>query len=179
MKLFAKIAIAVAVGGSGATALYADPGHWLDANGGSSGASAMPASNLAELLAKANATGEQIRGDYLHVLHLQQLARKQKDIIRLNCINDKLVQIKPHMNIEERDAQELQGGVVSGGIVEEIRISGENVHYLREQADQCAGEPSLSTEQTNSWTHPTAPDDPFQKPWDTIIEPPAYASPFS
>jgi hypothetical protein len=32
--------------------------------------------------------------DHKHVLHLQALARKEKDVIKLTCINDKLVQMK-------------------------------------------------------------------------------------
>ena len=35
-------------------------------------------------------------------------ARKQKDIIRINCLTDKLVQVKANQNIADRSSQAMQ-----------------------------------------------------------------------
>ena len=46
-----------------------------------------------------------------YVKHLQEQARKDRDVIKLNCVNDKLVQMKPQMNMNDtaRNALEQSG----------------------------------------------------------------------
>src|SRR5437870_2346391 len=103
MKLLGKLSLLALAAGAGATALYAAPGDF--------GAGATPDARLAEMIATARSTEEQVRNDYRVVLHLQQIARKQKDVIKLNCVNDKLVQLKAVVNIAERSRGEIEGSV--------------------------------------------------------------------
>jgi hypothetical protein len=172
---FALLGIAAITGITGITALAA-PGDMFGNGTGTADA------GLTELLTRASAVREQCHADAQHVLHLQQLARKQKDIVRLNCVNDKLVQIKPQLNMLERAESDLQASFNHESrhtAFNELNLIGENVRRLREEADGCAGEPILSSESSNTWTHPLIPDDPYSNPFQPGIEPPGYASPFN
>lgn len=127
----------------------------------------------------------QVKDDNRHVLHLQAVARKQKDVIKLNCINDKLVQIKAQMNIFDGIHSTLTGALTSGSderyaLFAEVIKAGENIKHLREESDVCAGEPELfKQESRNEVHHPLIPDDPATSdPFTQGVEPPGYASPF-
>ncbi|HEX2689701.1 MAG TPA: hypothetical protein VHN14_23950 [Kofleriaceae bacterium] len=139
---------------------------------------------LAELPTRARQLREQTLANARHVQHLQQLARKEKDVIKLNCVNDKLVQIKPQLNIVDSTASELEGSTDATrmdmmAIFGNLSQATENVRQLREEADQCIGEPITGGgESLNSFTGPQAPDDPTKGFTDKPIEPPGYASPF-
>lgn len=169
MKLFAKIGIFALVAGAGTAALYADPGSM----GGLDDPSAQAR------VSHVQAVRQQGADDVRHVLHLQETARTAKDVIRLNCVNDKLVQMRPLLNVLDRLQVEVQ---TDAGAMAEVNSTGENVRRLREDADGCGGEALLSGDSENSFTAPTVPDSPFGEPWTetgTIIEPPGYASPFN
>lgn len=216
MNLLAKIGLCGLLAGATASALYADPvGGWLSPNGmrggrspagaaslagtasptgtasgaaPSGGAGAMMALSPADLQVRVRQLREQTRADARHIQHLQQVARKEKDIIKLNCVNDKLVQVKPQMNIADKARDEL--AVLDEpadakhadrmAIFEAIAEATENVRRLREEADQCIGEPIVKGgESSNMFTGPHAPDDPTKGFDDGPLEPPVYASPFS
>jgi hypothetical protein len=185
MKLLTKIGIWGLLAGGTASALYADPvGGWLSPNGVGGGAS-MTASgsvagsasgtvgvtmnlSLADMQTRVHQLHDQTRADARHIQHLQQVARKEKDIIKLNCVNDKLVQVKPQMNIADAAEAELEGSKDTDRmtIFETVSQATENVRRLREEADQCIGEP-------------LAPDDPTKGFAGNEIEPPGYASPYN
>lgn len=204
MNLLAKIGLWGLLAGGTASALYADPvGGWLSPNGVSGGASATGPStagsgtgsgsamttgattmtlSLADLQTRVHQLHEQTRADARHIQHLQQIARKEKDIIKLNCVNDKLVQVKPQMNIADAGESELEGArdAERMAIFDTISQAVENVRRLREEADQCIGEPiQTGGESSNSFTGPQAPDDPTKGFGGTEIEPPGYASPYN
>lgn len=203
MNLLAKIGIwSVLVGGT-ATAIYAEPaGGWLSPSGTASGTAsatgsvgaAAPGVNgsaqatvtatvtLAEVQPRAIQLREQSRADARHVQHLQALARKDKDVIKLNCVNDKLVQLKPQMNIADTGQVELESSTDSNraSIFEGIAQAAENIRRLREEADQCIGEPiATGGDTSNSFTGPDAPDDPTKGVGKPDLEPPGYASPYN
>jgi hypothetical protein len=200
MKLLAKIGIWGLLAGGTASALYADPvGGWLSPNGVGGGASMTANANgsasgsvtgsvgvtmnlsLADMQTRVHQLHDQSRADARHIQHLQQVARKEKDIIKLNCVNDKLVQVKPQMNIADAAEAELEGSKDTDrmAIFETVSQATENVRRLREEADQCIGEPlQTGSESSNSFTGPQAPDDPT-KGFGTEIEPPGYASPYN
>jgi hypothetical protein len=182
--------------GATASALYADPaGGWLSPNGvgGSTPgvttnqtdpatASAASALSPADLQARVHLLHDQTRTDARHVQYLQQIARKEKDVIKLNCVNDKLVQVKPQLNIFDAGESELEGSrdadrmTIFDGISQAV----ENIRRLREEADQCIGEPlQAGGESSNGFTGPQAPDDPTKGFGGGEIEPPVYASPFN
>ena len=168
MKLLTKIAATLVVAGVGAT-MYAAPN---DASGDAS---------LESMLSRTELLKSEMAADYRHVVELQLVARKEKDIIKLNCINDKLVAMKPQMNILEH----IQSELVAARTSQEQKIAfdglvsaGAEVKGLREAADQCIGQHLLLTESSNEYTHPDIPDNPSDNPFSgATIEPPAYASP--
>ena len=200
MNLLAKIGLLGLLAGGTASALYAEPqGGWLSPNGvsgpGATSASGSTASGqtgasgsvtvtlpAVEVSARVQVFQEQTRADARHMQHLQQLARKEKDVIKLNCVNDKLVQVKPEMNIVDAAIAELESATDATRmtVFESISKAAENVRRLREEADQCIGEPvQTGGDSSNSFTGPTAPDDPTKGFNGPDLEPPAYASPYN
>ena len=200
MKLLAKLGLLgglLGLGLGGATAVYGDPpdpGGPISPNGLSGGASAtgtgvnasvdlrgtLPA---ADVRARVQILHDQIRADARHIQHLQQVARQEKDVIKLNCVNDKLVQAKPQMNIADAKEQELEsaGDAERLAVFETISQAADSLRRLREESDQCIGESITFSggESSNSFTGPRTPDDPTRGLGDHPIEPPAYASPFN
>lgn len=169
MKLLGKLCTALAAAGLCATAFSApgDPGVDGDRAGLIERAHELQGESLVQLRT---------------VIHLQELARKEKDVIKLNCVNEMLVQIKPHMNLLEDAEANLPSTTDLAGTFGTVQSSADTIRQLAEQAAQCIGEPDIGNESSNSFTHPFIPDDPFiaPDPWgDSTIEPPGYASPFT
>jgi hypothetical protein len=194
MNLLAKLGLIGLLAAATATVVYGDPlGGWLSPNGVSGGTTSGAAGatgsvgvtgslSLVEAQTRARVLHEQTRADSRHIQHLQQIARKEKDVIKLNCVNDKLVQVKPQMNIADAAEAELESARDTDriSVFEGITQAAENVRRLREEADQCIGEPvSAGGETSNSFTGPTMPDDPTKGFPGNQIEPPGYASPFN
>jgi hypothetical protein len=200
MNLLAKIGFVGLLAGATASALYADPaGGWLSPNGvsGAAPAGTSPTSatvsgqvtaqatvtmSLVDMQARVTVLHEQVRGDLRHIQHLQALARKEKDVIKLNCVNDKLVQVKPYMNMADASEAELASASESSrmAVFEGMQQAVENVRLLREEADQCIGEPvQTGGDSSNSFTGPNAPDDPTKGFNGPPIEAPGYASPYN
>ena len=119
------------------------------------------------------------------LVELQLLARKATDIIKLNCVNDKLLQVKQLLNI----AEGAKGGLEAGSEEErthaytEITVSSEKVATLRGEAEGCVGEGEMFVGPSRVIvTAPRIVDDP------TMIDPfrlagvqierPTYATPF-
>lgn len=80
---------------------------------------------------------------------IQQLideARKQKDIIRINCLTDKLVQTKANQNIADRSFTTMQESAArndQGASFHEytrLTIVNQNVQVLSSEAEACVGE---------------------------------------
>jgi len=199
MNLLAKVGLIGLLAGTTATALYADPaGGWLSPNGvgGTAGASAATGTttpgtaasgvsmtlSLADLQTRVKLLRDQTRADARHIQHLQQVARKEKDVIKLNCVNDKLVQVKPQLNIADTATAELDSApdATRMAVFDTLSQSAEAIRRLREEADQCIGEPiTVGGESSNSFTGPGAPDDPTKGFGGGEIEPPGYASPYN
>jgi hypothetical protein len=192
MNFLVKVGIYGLLAGAGATALYADPpGGWLSPSGINSGATRTvePGAvridanlSLADLQARVRLLHEQTRADFRHIQHQQQVARKEKDVIKLNCVNDKLVQVKPQMNIADTGEAELESAHDAERAVafETIALAAESIRRLREEADQCIGEPLIGGgDSSNSFSGPEAPDDPTKGFGGHPVEPPGYASPYN
>lgn len=173
MKLLAKTVIAtVAAIGGGAT-LYAGPGL-LAADGSGSPAPAA-------MVARASELRSEMLDAVTEVLHMQQKARREKDVIKLNCLNDKLVEMKPEVNIGEHAQAQLtasQSPSDQQTAFATLSQASDAVRALRESAEQCIGKPLLATESSNDYTHPEIVDQPpVPGSLENEIEPPAYASP--
>ena len=77
---------------------------------------------------------------------LQEEAKRQKDIIRLNCVTDKLVQARVNANIAEQSMASLQEGVAKNDEGSEtheftrLTIVNQKVTVLGAEAENCIGE---------------------------------------
>lgn len=167
MKTFAKSSLLALMLGISATAIYADT-------------VTKSAVSPEGLVKEAESLHAQAVADLRHVLHLQAVARKDKDVVKLNCVNEKLVQIKPQLNILEDAQATLSSATEPEGPFATVQGSANSVHVLREEAAQCVGESEFGTDTSNRYTHPNIVDDPFTDPWAELeVEAPGYASPFT
>lgn len=131
----------------------------------------------------------EMKGMLKRVLKLQQVARKQKDIIKLNCVNDKLLQLKQLLNIAEAARNNLTEAITVKNEGDryhqfgQITISHEKATVLRDEAEGCIGEELIFLGPTEvDVDKPDIDDDPTDdNPFDfndPDIERPGYASPF-
>lgn len=126
----------------------------------------------------------QTREDLEHVQQLQSLARKDKDVIKYACVNDKLIKLKAETNIFDRAHSDLGASISTGArfaLFSGLVSAAERVHKVREEADGCAGAPELNSgESGNSFTPPDLLDDPTTTNplGDGGLEVPSYASPY-
>jgi hypothetical protein len=144
--------------------------------------------SVSEMTKRAADIKTKIEADYQHVLYTREQAKKQKDVIKLSCVNDKLVQMKAQMNIADETNDQLQPALTSGSddrnaLFTTLSTTASDVHLLREQAAACIGEPELYKQEAgNAFSAPDVPDDPTNTPesnaGDNGTEPPGYASPF-
>jgi hypothetical protein len=123
------------------------------------------------------------------ILLLQAKAKKDKDVVKLNCVNDKLTQTRGHLVVTDQSMASLDLAVSRSNDVERLHeftrlsILYQKVVTLGTEAEQCIGEdvsyvgatrvdveidPSIPT------TDPTQPD----LPPIPIPERPPEASPF-
>lgn len=117
---------------------------------------------------------------------LQEQAKRQKDIIRLNCVTDKLVQGKVNLNIAEQSMSSLQENIArsdEGGRTHEftrLTIVNQKVTVLGAEAENCIGEDLsfIGATRVDVDVDPNIPQtDPTQPPAPGIdIERPGEAS---
>ncbi len=162
-KFLAKVLFVAALGGVAAT-MYAAPS-------GPEAYSSEAASIKMQMLA-----------DQQFVLRLKAQAVREKDVIKINCLNDKLVQMNPLMNIIDALIDRLTNVPDSEATAafNELTDAAAKVREQRELAQQCAESKLLVTESTNAYTAPHGPEDPTQGiPGDYggCGVPPGYASP--
>ena len=123
------------------------------------------------------------------VVQLQEVARKQKDIIKLNCVNDKLVQVKGNMNVAESATTALHESIARNDEAQRqheftrVSLTNQKVQVLGQEAENCIGEDLTYVGQTDVKVEidPTIPEaDPTRdmKP-EPVIERPPVASPFN
>jgi hypothetical protein len=141
-----------------------------------------------EMLARTQGLAAQVRVDIQRVQHLQTVARQQKDIIKLSCVNDKFVKLKAETNIFDNVHAELTASIATDArfaVFVRVEKAGADTHKVREEAEACAGESELSPSQSNNdVTSPDITDDPtvgvpFGEGGGVQVEPPGYASPFN
>jgi len=142
----------------------------------------------AEMQAAVEKNIKAMQETLVRVVELQQVARKQKDVIKLNCVNDKLLQVKQLLNIAEAGRTDLIESVAQGDApaqthhYSQITITSEKTSGLRDEAEGCIGEELVFLGPTEvTVDDPGLPDDPTGDDafdWSDVIEPPGYASPF-
>lgn len=134
---------------------------------------------------------EQIASDVQKIRGLQDIARKEKDVVKLTCVNDRLVELKAQQNIYDQEHAKFQASTSSASqdtartSFDQLGQTAEQIRLLRGAAENCIGVPALYKQESDvDVTHPDFPDDPtttdpFDEPVFESIEPPGYASPFS
>jgi len=108
---------------------------------------------------------------------LEETAKRQKDIIKLNCVKDKLVQGKVNLNIAEQSMTSLQESIAradEGGRTHEftrLTIVNQKVLVLGAEAENCIGEDlsfvgatrvDVEIDPSIPQTDPTQPPAPIQ-----------------
>lgn len=130
---------------------------------------------------------EKMKETLRHVVGLQEVARRGKDVIKLNCVNDKLLQVKQLMNIAEAANTNLSEAIARNdeeGRYHEfgrITIAQQQVAVLGTEAENCIGEDLSFLGPTEVTVDaPEEPEDPTVSPDPTfpIVEPLPVASPF-
>jgi hypothetical protein len=131
----------------------------LAQSGGAGAADAPAAPNQADIAVKQRSTlspQEMVQqgNDYFKSMNetvkristLQEQSKRQKDIIRLNCVTDKLVQTKVNLTIAEQAMAALQENIAradEGGRTHEftrLTIVNQKVTVLGAEAENCIGE---------------------------------------
>ena len=142
-----------------------------------------------EMMKRANKYIDEMKKMLKRMHALQGAARKQKDIIKLNCVNDKLIQLKQLLNIADEARNDMTEAITLEKEEEryhqfgQIKLAHEKAMALRDEAEACIGEElvflgptEVDTEAPDVGDDPTE-DDPFDYT-DPEIERPGYASPF-
>jgi hypothetical protein len=123
------------------------------------------------------------------VLNLLKEARQEKDVIKVNCVNEKLVNIKGLLRISEQADVTLQEAVAKGEAdistheFHKIAISHQKIKVLKAEAEQCVGELAFAVGKTTVEMEVDREVVPDKDPTDVslpetmVVRPPA-ASPY-
>jgi hypothetical protein len=99
-----------------------------------------------EMVKQGNEYFKSMNDAVKRITDLKNQAQRQKDIIRLNCVNDKLVQAKVNITIGEQAMAALQESISradEGGRTHEftrLTIVNQKVQVLGAEAENCIGE---------------------------------------
>jgi hypothetical protein len=122
------------------------------------------------------------------VFALEAKAKKDKDMVKLNCVGDKLTQVKGHMTVTDQSMDSLNGAINKGDDgarqheFTRLTILYQKVVTLGTEAEQCIGEDvsyvgattvDVEIDPSIPPTDPTQPDLPLPDP-----QRPPEASPF-
>jgi glutamyl/glutaminyl-tRNA synthetase len=109
-----------------------------------------------EKLDRSNGALTRMRQHLKDVLEKLEEARNTKDVIKLNCVNEKLTQIKGLLRISEQADVSLQEAVAkreSSAAQHEftkVTIAGKRVEQLRAEAEECIGQLAFRTDENLS-----------------------------
>jgi hypothetical protein len=143
-----------------------------------------------EMLRQGQEYRQQIQGIVLQVQAQSEQAKKDKDVIRLNCLLDKATQIRINGNIMDQALQSLQEAVSrrdeSAQLHEYTRVTiiNQKAQVLRTEADACVGAETNYVGATKVLVETPqgisdSPDlPPPSTPPITIVDRPPVASPY-
>jgi hypothetical protein len=143
--------------------------------------------STADMTTRADGYLAKMREVLRRVVQLQGIARKQKDVIKLNCVNDKLLQIKQLVNIGEANKTNLDEAIARGDesgrydYYSNLTIANDQVMTLGAEAEQCIGEDLSFLGPTETTVEGgNEPDDPTlgEEPDFPEVELPPVSSPF-
>ncbi len=147
--------------------------------------------SAAEMTAEAQRLVGNMQQQLDRLVELQKVARKQKDVIKLNCVNDKLLQLKQLLNIAESARINMREAIAQGDDTAEgssaryheygkVVIASQQGDAVAGEAEACIGEELIFLGPTEVQAdEPAIPDDPTDSVPDFELEPPGYASPIS
>ncbi|MGO9830967.1 MAG: hypothetical protein ACLPJH_12590 [Myxococcaceae bacterium] len=110
----------------------------------------------AQKLSRSSAAVAQMQASYKAVLGKLEEARNTKDVVKLNCVNEKLTQVKGLLRISEQSDVALQEAVAKkdGPTADheytKVSIAQSKVEQLRTEADQCIGQLAFRTDENLS-----------------------------
>lgn len=187
---------ALLVGLAGGGLLYAQPAESEDEGKDLPDvtASGETQANLSprEMVTESERLIDEMGSMHVRVLDLQAAARKAKDVIKLNCVNEKLLAVKQLLNIADAAKNELteaiSGGDTAGQVHQygQVKLAHERTSAERDNAEGCIGEEIVFVGPTEiDVDGPPMPDDPtddgedpFAVTTDEIFERAATATPF-
>jgi hypothetical protein len=99
----------------------------------------------AEKLQRAAESLERMKGVLLSVLSRVEAARNEKDVVKLNCVNEKLTQVKALLKVAEQSDIQLHEALVNKDPAAEsefgkIGIARTKIDGLKTDAEQCIGQ---------------------------------------
>lgn len=122
----------------------------------------------------------EMEGFHVRVLQLQAAARKAKDVIKLNCVNEKLLAVKQLLNIAESAENDLTEAIAGGDRdaqihqYSQVKLAHERATAERDEAEGCIGEEIIFVGPTKvDVDGPAMPDDPTDDPLDPFDAVPA------
>jgi hypothetical protein len=107
--------------------------------------------SAAEQVAEAQATEERGMNVSRRVLAMLDEARRERDIIRVTCLNDKLTQINAHLRTLQSRRENLQDAVDTGDESRRnheftvITVIGQHFRTLEQEANACVGQDIFET----------------------------------
>jgi hypothetical protein len=144
-----------------------------------------PKYTSAEMSKRVEVLDRQIDDDAKLMTHLQAVARKEKDVVKLTCVNDVLVEAKAQRNLYDTNREQFTGAIEGDADTarphyDALSDAAAAVKELRGHAEACIGVPELYKQESDvQVTHPDFPDDPtVDDPFIPETEAVAYASPY-
>ena len=146
--------------------------------------------SIPQMVERVAAFDVQISDDARKMRAFQDVARKEKDVVKLTCVNDRLVELKAQQNVYDQQNQQFLASTSAGNVdsarpaYAELDATAEQIKRLRSATEACIGVPELYKQESDvQVTHPDFPDDPTTTdPFEPVfeaVEPPGYASPFA
>jgi hypothetical protein len=186
MKSLTKILLgAVLTAGTGSL-IYAAPGDDVSVDATITTPAAKQANmSPEEMTASSEELIVNMHGMLRHVTQLHEKASKDKDIIKLNCVNDKLIPLKAQVNLADETRHMIE--IAIGNSDDKGRYDAyadlvtdfDKSKDLRDEADACVGDALTYIGQTDvQVTGPNNPIVPGDGVFDPGIEPPTYRTPF-
>ena len=137
----------------------------------------------AEKISRSNAAVSRMRTVLTEVLGRLEEARATKDVVKLNCVNEKLTQVKGLLRISEQSDVALQEAVAKKDTTaaeheySKVSIAKNKVEQLRNESEQCIGQLAFRTDEnltvevevpsglpSDDPTNPPAPQPPTSRP---------------
>jgi hypothetical protein len=182
MRTSRKIIAGLAIGALGIGTLYAQPQPPPDAQKPDITVTGETKADLSprEMATETKRLLTEMEGFHVRVLQLQGAARKAKDVIKLNCVNEKLLAVKQLLNIGESAENDLTEAIASSDRdaqvhqYSQVKLAHERATSERDEAEGCIGEEIVFIGPTAvDVDGPAMPDDPTDDPNDPFDVVPA------